>query len=45
MIANDYEEFSNNAIAYIVSEVEKKSQEINIFEGYEDTIRSLWNTP
>lgn len=48
MIADDYEEFSDNVIAYIVSEVEKKSQDTYIFEEYEDTVRSLWdegNTP
>ena len=43
MITDDYEEFSNNVIAYIISEVEKKSQETYIFEEYEDTIRSLWD--
>lgn len=41
-IATDYDSFSNKVLTSIINEIEVKAQEIYIFEGYEDTIYSLW---
>lgn len=41
-IAIDYESFLNEVLISIINEIEIKTQETYIFEGYEDTIYSLW---
>ena len=41
-ISTDYESFSDDVLTCIINKIEEKAQETSIFEGYEDTIYSLW---